>query len=130
MEQTLYHKFLRTAALTLSLVLLFQSGILSPLTRELSDGTGRYVATAISMNASVTPNEINTLSAQLEQQKQALDQREIAVKLKEDSAGNTSNISTFILSVVLFILLVLVVLNYVLDYIRGRAMKITNEQTA
>lgn len=130
MEQTLYHKFLRTAALTLSLVLLFQSGILSPLTRELSDGTGRYVATAISMNASVTPNEINTLSAQLEEQKQALDQREIAVKLKEDSAGNTSNISTFILSVVLFILLVLVVLNYVLDYLRGRAMKITNEQTA
>jgi hypothetical protein len=82
------------------------------------------------MNASVTPNEINTLSAQLEEQKQALDQREIAVKLKEDSAGNTSNISTFILSVVLFILLVLVVLNYVLDYLRGRAMKITNEQTA
>jgi len=119
MANSLYHKFLRISALTLALVLLFVSGVFSPVTKQLSSGAGSYVATAIGMNAAVLPNEVNTLSAQLVQREQELQQREIAVDLKE-SAPSTSDMGTYILSVLLFILLVLIVLNYVLDYIRAR----------
>jgi hypothetical protein len=119
MENSLYHKFLRICALTLSLVLLFVSGIFSPITKQLSDDAGVYVATAIGINAAVMPTEVNTLSAQLLEREKELSEREIAVDLKEAQA-KSSDLSTFILSVLLFILLVLIVLNYALDYIRGK----------
>lgn len=119
MQQSVYHILLRTSALTLALVLLFVSGIFSPITRELSNDTGSYLASAIGMNASIAPTEINTLALELQQRDQELAQREIAVSLKE-SKGNP-DVTTFVLSVVLFVLLVLIVLNYVLDYMRLKA---------
>lgn len=119
MKGSVYHILLRTSALTLAFVLLFMSGILSPITRELSRDTGLYLATAIGMSAAVMPTEINTLSAELAKRDNELTQREIAVNLKEATASN-GDISTFILSVLLFILLVLIILNYILDYIRNR----------
>lgn len=118
MTNSMYHKLLRVSALTLSLVLLFVSGIFSPVTKQLSNNTGTYVATAIGINASVLPTDVNTLSAQLQQREKELSEREIAVSLKESSP--TSDMPTFILSVLLFILLVLIVLNYVLDFMRGK----------
>ena len=122
MTDSLYHKFLRVCALTLCFVLLFVSGIFSPVTKELSRNTGSYVASAIGINASVLPNDVNTLSAQLMERQKELDAREIAVSLKESTAEK-SDMSTFILSTILFIILVLIVLNYVLDYIRGKRMQ-------
>ncbi len=119
MANTVYHKLLRVSALTLALVLLFVSGIFSPITKQLSGNAGTYVATAIGINAAVLPNEVNTLSAQLVQRQQELDQREIAVDLKE-SSQEKSDLATYIMSVLLFILLVLIVLNYVLDFMRAR----------
>lgn len=117
MKDSVYHRLLRIAALTLALVLLFESGMFSPITKQLSKDAGAYVATAIGINAAVMPTEVNTLSAQLVQREQELSQREIAVNLKESKA-EVGGMSTFILSVLLFILLVLIVLNYALDYIR------------
>ena len=105
-SDSMYHILLRTMALTLALVLLFVSGVLSPVTKRISDDTGAYLANAIGMNASILPNEINTLSAQLEQKTQELNQREIEVTLKEQVA-DTGDVSTFVLSVLLFVLLVL-----------------------
>ena len=75
MKDSLYRVLLRISALTLSLVLLFVSGVFSPITAELSRDTGRYVASAIGMTATVSPTELNTLSAQLDQRHQELSQR-------------------------------------------------------
>lgn len=119
MTESLYHKLLRVSGLTLALVLLFVSGIFSPVTKELSQNTGSYIATAVGINAAVLPNEVNTLSAQLIDRQKELDAREIAVQLKE-SEVQTADTSSFIISVILFIILVLIVLNYVLDFMRGR----------
>ena len=125
MTETLYHKLLRIAALTLCLVLVFVSGIAAPITKELSRGASTYVATAIGMNAAVLPTEVNSLSAQLQAREQELNQREIAVELKE-SAVSQSDMATYILSILLFILLVLIVLNYVLDHLRSRQQELSS----
>ncbi len=122
MRNSMYHIVLRTSALTLAVTVLFVSGVLSPVTAELSRDTSAYLATAIGMNASVLPNEINTLSAQLENRSQELAQREISVSLQEQAVGGT-NTSTFVLSVLLFILLVLIILNYFLDYMRMHSQR-------
>lgn len=120
MTQTLYHQLLRISALTLALVLLFVSGVLSPVTKELSKGAGDYLATAIGMNAAVLPTDVNTLSAQLSERDRELTQREIAVGLKENAPAS-SDLATYVMSILLFILLVLIVLNYVLDFMRAHS---------
>lgn len=117
MTSTIYHKLLRITALTLALVLLFISGFVAPITKELSKSAGSYLATAIGMQASVVPTDMNTLSAELEERSRELTQREIAVSLKEEQGSATA---TYVLSIILFILLVLIVLNYVLDFMRAR----------
>lgn len=121
----MYHAFLRTSALTLALVLLFVSGIVSPVTKELSANAGSYVANAIGVKASVFPTELNTITAELTARERdlaareaALSEREIAVDLT--TSGEANNTAIYILSGILFILLVLILLNYVLDYLRRR----------
>lgn len=128
MRYSCYHSLLRIFALTLSFVLLFESGLLSPATKQLADNAGIYVANVIGVNAGVMPTEINTITAALTEQQRTLDAREAALSEREIKVtlGNTSEIagsafSTFILSVILFILLVLIVTNYVLDYLRSPA---------
>ena len=120
MTDTLYHIFLRISALTLAIALLFVSGVLSPITKELSKSTGTYVATAIGMNAAVLPSEVNTLSAQLVERERELTQREIAVQMQENAPANT-DVATYVMSLLLFVLLVLILLNYVLDFMRAKA---------
>lgn len=119
MTDSIYHKLLRVCALTLGLVLLFVSGVISPITQQLSVNTGSYLATAIGINAAVLPTQTNTLAAQLQARDSELREREIAVTLKE-SAQESGDASTYILSILLFILLVLIVLNYALDYVRTK----------
>lgn len=126
--QGTYHVLLRVSALTLALVLLFDSGLLSPLTKQLSHNTQDYLANAIGVQARVQPTELNQYTAQLTQYEQELNQREAAIEEREISVGLTtgverqsnSDLSTYILSVILFILLVLIILNYVLDFVRDR----------
>lgn len=127
MRDSAYHKLLRISALSLALILLFDSGIFSPITRELSHDTGMYLANAIGINAGVMPTDISTLTAQLQEKEQKLTQREIAVTLKEASDNGLQGMSTFVMSIILFVLLVLIVLNYALDFIRSKPRKLIKQ---
>lgn len=125
MEHSLYHSLLRIAALSVAVVLAFDSGVLLPVTQELSHNAQQYVASAVGVNASVTPNEVNQLTADLTARQQELarreaqlQEREIAVGLNTDGDGDQTNLSTYFLSAILFILLVLILLNYLLDFLR------------
>jgi len=129
MRDSVYHKLLRISALTFAFILLFDSGMLSPVTRELSHDTGMYLANAIGINAGVLSTDISNLTAQLQEREQRIAEREIAVSLKEASRGGLEGMSTFILSVVLFVLLVLIVLNYVLDFMRIKERKLIKQGT-
>lgn len=126
MATSFYHIVLRAGALTVALLLLFDSGLMTPVSRELSRDTQLYIANAVSMYASVEPNGLNQITAKLTSQKAELDKREAALKERELSinlnagGANTQNFSTYILSAVLFILVVLIVLNYALDFARER----------
>ncbi len=118
MQHSMYHIVLRTSALTLSLVLLFVSGVVSPLTKQLSIQTEQYLASAVGASASVTPNGINEVTAALTARETALRERELALGLNTDAAPS-NDYTVYILSVILFILLVLIVMNYVLDFMRA-----------
>jgi len=125
MKDSLYHIVLRTSALTLALILLFDSGLLSGTTAKISQNTQDYVANAIGMYAGVEATELNQYTAELTardrvltQREGEIAQREIAVDLAE--SGEATDYSTFIISLLLFVILVLIVLNYALDYLRIR----------
>ena len=122
----MYHVLLRVSALTLALMLLFDSGILSPVTRTLSQDTQKYLANVVSVGAAVEPTALNTRTAEisawereLDAREAALSERELAIGLSAGESGADSR-STYILSIVLFILTVLIVLNYTLDFARVR----------
>ena len=116
-----YHKFLRTAALALAFVLVFESGLLSTRTGELSKNAERFMASAVGINASVAPNEVNTLVVQLQERELMLDARERDINARaSDGSGSNPFGSTYVLSAILFILLTLIVLNYILDFVRTR----------
>lgn len=127
MEHTLYHKLLRIGLVVTAFVLLFDGGFVVQDSAQLADSTEQYLANAISVSVGIPETELNTVTAALTEQKQALDAREAAIVEREiqlqknpvvASAGTDT--STFILSLILFILLVLIVLNYGLDYARVR----------
>jgi hypothetical protein len=124
-SETLYHRVLRVSAMVGAFLLLFQSGLVSPVTKQLSLETHQYLANAVGVGASVEPTELNSLTSELTKQKLALQAREQAVKEREIEIGlspdeTPGETSTYILSAVLFILLVLIILNYTLDYLRAR----------
>lgn len=125
----MYHSALRVAALSLALLLVFDSGMVSPFTKELSQGTQDYLANAVGATASVSPNELNVITAELTKRQRELDAREAALSEREMNVGLSTGaeeegppISTYILSVLLFIILVLIVLNYALDFARQRRL--------
>jgi len=126
MQNTTYHSLLRISALTFAVMLLFDSGLLSPVTGQISQNTQIYLASAIGMQASVVPTELNQITAELTQRDRLLTQREndiaareIAVDLDKKGAP-TADFSSYIMSILLFVILVLIVLNYALDYVRYR----------
>jgi hypothetical protein len=137
MKASAYHVLLRVSALTLALILLFDSGILLLATKEFSLNTQQYLAGAFGASASVEPTELNTLTAQISARERELDDREASIASRELSIGLTvgenqdSNPSTYLLSVILFIIVVLMVLNYALDFARERRLMYLqqNEQT-
>lgn len=125
-----YHSFLRVAMVVTAFVLLFDGGFLFPVTKQLSGVTKMYVASVgTGMFASVPENELNSLSAQISAKQRELDAREAALNEREIAARNfgssdtTGNYSTYIISVILFILTVLLVLNYVMDWVRVRKLR-------
>lgn len=129
LQFSLYHKILRVALCVVAFVLIFDSGLFSGVTRSLSSGTQMYLANAVGVYVGVPATEVNTLTAQitkLEQERDlAISEREIAVGLSGQSSQTDT--STFILSIIVFILLVLIITNYALDYGRARARLLKND---
>ena len=131
MQVDRYRSFLRVSMLVMACVLVFDSGILFPITKQLSDQTGAYLASVgagVGATASVEPTEINTLSAQIADRQRTLDAREAALREREIAARSyeesaVTDYSTYIISVILFILTVLLVLNYAMDWSRTRALR-------
>lgn len=124
MQYTVYHSLLRTIALVLSLVLVFISGVIHPVTSQLSLETSRYVASVMSATAGVAPTELNQITAALTLQQAELDARDKAIREREiqiglESGEEATDVTTFILSALVFVLLVLIVLNYILDFMRN-----------
>ncbi len=115
-----YHSLLRIALCVCAIVLVFDSGLLSKATADLSSSAQDYVATAVGVKVGVAPNDVNVLTARITELEQELatKEREINVNVGNDGASAGFDMSTFVLSIILFILLVLIVLNYALDYLR------------
>jgi hypothetical protein len=132
-EDSMYHRVLRVASVVVAIVLVFESGIISHSTTLLAMNTHWYMANAVGMSASVDPNELNVLTAELTKQKKDLDgreaalrEREIQVNLSNGTANNDK--ATYVLASILFILLILIIINYALDYLRAREKTILNLQ--
>ena len=119
-----YHSFLRVFAVVFALLLLFDGGFVIPVTKQLSDNTLAYLASVgSSVSATVEPTELNIYTAELTQKEQALNAREADLEAREIAArdfgtGDTRDYSTYILSIILFILTTLIVVNYVMDWMR------------
>jgi hypothetical protein len=133
-SDTTYHRVLRVMSVVCAVVLLFESGIISPITRQLSVETHQYLANAVGVGASVDPTELNSLTSELTKQKLALQAREQQITEREIEIGlaagaSANQTSTYVLSGILFILLVLIILNYTLDYLRAREVKPSRAQT-
>jgi hypothetical protein len=126
LEKSMYHSLLRISVCVFALVVLFDSGLLTKSTASLSTTAQDYVASAVGVKVSVAPNDVNILTARITELERevASKDREIAVNLSTGSEGEIDR-STFVLSIILFILLVLIVLNYALDFVRSRTEFVT-----
>lgn len=131
LEKSLYHSFLRIAICVFGFALVFDSGLLFSDTAKLSNLTQMHLASVVGVTVAVAPTEVNQLTARITELESELDAKErlIAVNVRESNGNSGIDKSTFILSVILFILLVLIVLNYALDYVRGRKSKIIYEES-
>jgi hypothetical protein len=128
-----YHSGLRIAVVVFALILVFDSGLLTEKTAGISAGAQHYVAAAVGVRVGVAPNEFNTLTGritELEQELAAKDREIVLAKSIEQNTGSSFDTSTFVLSIILFILLVLIVLNYVLDYLRIQANRSQIKKTS
>lgn len=124
MEVSLYHSVLRVTLVVLAGVLVFDGGFISPLTKKLSDNTIQYLASGmVGVVASVPQNELNEFTAELTARERALDAREAVVSEREIAArdfggGEPTDYSTYVLSIILFMLTTLILFNYYLDWRR------------
>jgi hypothetical protein len=125
-NSSLYHRFLRVAALVLALVLVFDSGLILPVTERLSTNAGLHLASVVGVSVGVSPTEVNQLTAKITELETELEAKErlIAVNIERNN-GTPFDFSTFVLSTILFVLLLLIVLNYFLDYKNARRLQLT-----
>lgn len=121
-----YHSLLRISLLFVAFLLVFDSGLLSPKTAEVSQVTQHLLANAVGVKASVAPNELNVLTARITELETELSKKDRELNVAQAAYPNSGDgerifgfvPSTLVLSAILFVLLVLVSLNYVLDYYR------------
>jgi len=131
LETSWYHSILRVSAVVLAITLVFDSGLFSPATAQLSQSTQSYLANAVGVTVGVAPNELNVITAELTARERALatregaiEQREIAVGIdrSKNPVGSTST-STYLIAALLFIILLLLVLNYAMDLARSKRLQ-------
>ncbi len=126
MTETVYHQILRSSLLVLILMLIFDGGFITPVSKHLSDNTISYLANSVGVFAQIEPNDLNVLTAELTRRQRELDEREAALRTIEARAfdtGSSPDYSTYILSLMIFILTVLIVGNYFLDWRRNRTLE-------
>ncbi len=137
-SNSLYHSLLRIASAVVAVMLVFEGGLLSPVTAQLADRTELYLANSVGVSVGVAPTELNQMTSALTARDRELDSRELAIAEREIAVGINDGGSiagmdsgTFILATILFILLVLIILNYALDYARGRErLRLTTQNSA
>jgi len=102
--------------------LVFDSGLLLKSTADISNLAQQHVANVVGVSVGVAPTELNQLTSRITELETELEAKErlIAVNVNNNTNSSSVDRSTFILSVILFILLVLIVLNYALDFLRSR----------
>jgi hypothetical protein len=129
LEHSLYHKFLRVSACVFAFVLVFDSGLLHSSTAGISNLTAKHMASVVGVSVGVAPTELNQLTGRITELETELAAKErlIAVNVQNNTSGSSVDRSTFILSAILFILLLLIVLNYALDFVRDRRVKIESQ---
>lgn len=131
MQVDRYRSFLRISVLVAAIVLVFDSGVALPITKELSDNTIVYLAnvgSGVGATATVPANEYNELSAQIAKEQQRLSALDEELRAREITSRTydtetQTDYSTYIMSVILFILTVLLVLNYAMDWARVKQMR-------
>lgn len=130
-ENSLYHSFLKITVCVFAFVLVFDSGFALPATERMSNLTQQHLASVVGVSLGVAPNEVNQLTARITELETELEAKErlIAVNLQDTNSTGSFDVSTFVLSVIVFILLVLIVLNYALDYIRQKKVTPRYEST-
>ncbi len=126
LEHSLYHSFLRVTVSVLAIALVFDSGLLFEETVLLSNTTEQHLANVVGVTVGVAPNELNQLTGRITELETELEAKErlIAVSVGNTQSTAPFDTSTFILSVILFILLTLIVLNYILDFMRARRKEV------
>ncbi len=125
MTEGLYHRLLRISLLVVAVMLIFDGGFITPVSKTLSENTYTYLASgAVGVFVGVEKNEINTLTAQITEKTKELDEREQALRQREIAArdfnSSGTDYSVFILSLILFVLTLLILVNYFLDWRRTR----------
>jgi len=130
LRSSVYHSILRITAVIVASTLLFVSGLISQTTALVAKDTANYLANAIGMSLSIPPNELNQITAALTEKERQLAAREMTLREREIELGLSTGVtntgvdkSTFILSVILFILLLMIVFNYILDYSRQKYVR-------
>lgn len=118
-----YHKILRSSTVVTACLLAFASGAIVPDTRVLTMSTERYLANVVGMNAAVEPNEINTMSADLNKRADQLDLREREIDARARGNIFTNPTVMYMLIAILSLQLMLIVANYILDYRRARKLQ-------
>jgi hypothetical protein len=125
MSQSWYHSLLRVTLVVVAFAMVFESGVIHHATRDIAYTAGQQIASVVGMTASIAPNELNIITAQLTEKEQqlalreaSLIEREIAVSVGGGSTASST--TTFLLATILFVLLLLIVLNYILDYLRSK----------
>ncbi len=131
MKDSLYHSFLKIAVCVFAFVLVFDSGLALPATESMSSLTQQHLASVVGVTLGVAPNEMNQLTTRITELETELEAKErlIAVNLQNTNSDGSLDVSTFVLSIIVFILLVLIVLNYALDYIRQKKVTPLHEPT-
>jgi len=125
MTEGLYHRLLRISLVVVALVLIFDGGFITPVSKTLSENTYTYLASgAVGVFVGVEENEINALTAQIAERTEELDAREQALREREiasrDFGSTGTDYSVYILSLILFVLTLLILVNYILDWRRSR----------
>lgn len=99
-SESIYHKLLRVSSLLFAFLLIFSSGLVSPLTSQLTENSAKYAANLVNANSSLVDSQNEPILTQ------------------ESVVGEGSNETyTYLFAVILFVILLLMLLNYSLHFI-------------